>query len=282
MRLARRALVWTGERLRWSEDRHGDAGTVDKAIFGGVLLGTSIAVMVTLLLSGPKQVNRTASAEGGVPAPTRAPASLVAPAMYGQSPPPAANPQCVQDVLAKHYPTLKWNGFSWVDTADKAPLADSPEVPAWRGRMAVKVEAVTALFSERQCDKPPAELPTPKPVTPQSPTQGLEGKYELKATGAVQFECRDSLPKSLTVHKFQSTTEFDMSLEPKVADSPGGSFVVTMNSGLSWRLDVPQKYFTMTGTFITRSSENIIEGGLIVNVGGGCQIEYEGTKARSP
>jgi hypothetical protein len=251
------------------------------------MMAAALAVSTTLLLIGPERYERwqakrrAAKAEGTLvvaPSPT---ARVIPEVFRDVGPPPTENPQCVQDVLQKYYPTLKWNGFSWVDSADPAPPANSEAAAAWRGRMSVKAGGAAALFSERSCDKPPAQAAQPGSQAPAvDPKAELLGTYYLRAKGTPPPECQTVLPAKLTALAFQSATEFNLRLEPQpgTSDSPRGDFSGVPINGYTFRLNVPGKYFSVEGTFLGQSGGTIIEGTFSYNVGGGCGIEYVGTK----
>jgi hypothetical protein len=144
--------------------------------------------------------------------------------------------------------------------------------------MKVKVGAVFDLFRNENCDRPPVgECPLPPP--PSEDNTELVGTYTLVQTGNPTAECNQVLPKTMSV-SFQNASDMSLGLTPSSSDGPSGTYLVVLNSGRSFRLDVPEKYFSMNGTFITRSLEIVVEGTFSYNVGGGRGIAYEGTKAR--
>jgi hypothetical protein len=260
-----------------------ERGMVTDLILAGIIVGVVLTLSGVGLLAAPTidkwRDDRRAARQGREVLPNTPPARVIPEVFRDFGAPPSENPQCVADVLASYYPTLKWNGFSWVDSSDPAPPANSTIASEWRGRMKAKVGALFDLFGQQNCDKPPvADLPPPAGPT-DDPAAELTGTYTLVQTGNPTTECNQVLPTTMRV-SFQNASDMNVTLTSSGSDGPSGSYLALLNSGRNFRFDAPEKYFAMNGTFITRSSEIIVEGVFSYSVGGGCGIPYEGTKSR--
>jgi hypothetical protein len=255
---------------------------------GGAIFLVALAVftVTVVTLAGSPRLDRLAAQEEArrrrvalpVAAPA-APAPKVIPETFRDFPaPPTANPDCVKAVLKLHG-TVSHNGFSWVDTADPAPPVNTPAAAAWRGRMSAKVGAIWADFRERGCDKEPARLPAAPPPPKEDPRfKELLGTYYLRAP-VVPGVCLGLLPSALKVDRFQSGTEIEVTLVPSGGASPSGRFLAFIN-GYTFRLSVPERHLSMQGTFIGQSGDTIVEGVFSYDVGGGCTVEFQGTRTR--
>jgi hypothetical protein len=104
----------------------------DLALAGVVILIT-LATSTGVLLNANKidqWRDKRAAERGRITAPTTPQARVIPEVFRDFGAPPSENPECVANVLAGYYPTLKWNGFSWVDSSDPAPgqLGDGDRV----------------------------------------------------------------------------------------------------------------------------------------------------------
>jgi hypothetical protein len=275
-------MMRSGEDPHWHERGAVPAGAIWVAgLYVFVITVVFVVVTPTLdRLAGDARRTGQPVPAGAAATPAAPAAKVILETFRDFPPPPNANPECVAAVLRTYYPTLRHNGHSWVDSADPAPPVNSFGAAEWRGRMSVKVGGAWAQFRERGCDKEPARGPAAPPPPQEDPRfRELLGTYQLRATGQTNPECASIFPIQMDVTGFQSSTEINLRLTPSGEKVYGGDFPATPIRGYNLRLEAP--YFSMSGSFIGRSTEIIVEGTFSTNVGGGCRIDFEGTKARS-
>lgn len=295
------AVRWLGRRCaavaaaRASDPRWGERGFVNIAGAGIVLLiagGTYIIIAAGQSLAEEAASQRARErAAGGTLATPATPRFL-------ESPPPGANPTCIQEVINQYYPSMSYGAEGWIDTADQAPewTAYVEAIPSidtnwdrgrkedvlqegawkrfigdsssWRGRMSVKVAELHRLFSERSCEKAPATGDLRSPAPPEPPPQAslpVAGNYTLDYTSGIGADCpRNTFPVSWSV----KVVGADMIT---VTETYGPPFQNDGGTPIQVNID-PSFYrfsFTYPGQTVTSTSGQFrqLEGGQMTLVG---------------
>ncbi|MHB8512455.1 MAG: hypothetical protein ACYDCC_09755 [Actinomycetota bacterium] len=152
----------------------------------------------------------------------------------------------------------------------------------WQSTMEGLIAQARNNMKDNHCEEESMQasaLPSEAPLE-------IAGTYNLSFRNPPPFECRDSLPKTLTVSPpsgngqavkvtvpgnfagRSGSVSFDASYAPYQIN---GALTLSDGPGLS-------AHYTVSATFLLQDQKTIVEGTWTDDVGGGCSLSFQGTK----